>query len=394
MLARVTREKYVSLVADMARGLKDHGLWPNEDVLAAEAPEQPTGGKADARWPLWRDLRDRLAEVRGVPYDEPPWTPFRFALDRERGYVVFSFDHRLSERAVKGALKRELPRMRERGWLRETYYSVGKHDRALTLVRYVCLESPASATWRDRVTGWLASSYVKEHPEWGKPYHGDQASRRFERDFHQAEAALAGPQVELTAGTESHKGEHALAIFYDRRTQEAELVIRGMAERAERAVAGDPAAREAEVELLRRSVGDDEAEALRHVFQVDDEIEALVSEAVGGHAAAEEEAHRRVGMEPSHWREEDLRKRLAKVRADRDPDTRTAEAREQFIAGKKQETKKALADALRAHDFNDRKDDSVSPVRLRCTRCGRCVALRESVLGLCLTCARIAAGED
>jgi hypothetical protein len=393
MLARVTREQYASHVADMARGLKDHGLWPNEDVLAAEAPQQPTGGKTDARWPLWRDLRDRLAEVRGVPYDEPTWTPFRFALDRERGYVVFSFDHRLSERAVKGALKRELPRMRERGWLRETYYSVGKHDRALSLVRYVCLESPASATWRDRVTGWLASSYVKEHPEWGKPYHGNQAAHRFERDFHQAEAALAGPQVELTAGPKSQKGEHALAIFYDRRTQQTELAFRGIAERAERALAGDPAARDAEIELLRRSVGDDEAETLRHVFQVDDEIEALVSEAVRGHAAAGEEAQSRVRMEPSHWREEDLRELLPQGH-DRDPDTRTAEARQQFIAEKERATKKEVADALRAREFDNRKDDSVSPARLRCTRCGSWVALRESVLGLCLSCARILAGQD
>ena len=380
----------------MSRELKVCGLWPGEDVRPIEPSEVPTGGRHDARWTLWRDLRDRRAEVLAVPCDEPSWTPFRFALDRERHHIVFSFDQRLADRTVSGMLKDELPKLREQGWRRETYYSPGKHDRGLALVRYVCLEASNSATWRDRVAGWLASSHVKTHPGWAKPYRGEQGARRFEEDFHEAEAALAGYQVEFTTNSgERLKTQHSLALLYDDRVREQFLQVQGMSDQAERALAGDRAAQETEVAAVRKALGDDLAERLERGFQADAEIEALVAKARAGDAAAGEEARLRVDRGDSHWTPERLGDRLGQLAQQRAIDGEPLDdfdVRERFVAERRAAFKEAIVAQLRER-ARGTCEASKSPAQLRCVSCGAWVPLRDSVLGHCLDCAHVIAGE-
>ncbi len=392
----VSEAQLVGNLVDFAWDLKGFRLWPGEVVRALEPEEPPSGGRHQERWLLWRALRDRLAELRGVPGDEPPWTPFRFALDRERNHVVFSFDQRLGDKAVRGRLKNELPKLRALGWRRETR-SVPQENRGLALVRYVCLESPVTATWRERTAGWLASRYVKEHPAWGKAYQGEQGPRRFEEDFHEAEAALAGPQVEFTtASGERMKTQHALTVLYDGRVQKRFRQVQEIDDQAERALAGDRAAQEAEVAAVRKALGNDGAERLQLAFQADAEIEALVAKAKGGVEGAAEEAQRRVDRGDSHWTPEELRRRLPQLaRRERPPGEEPLddfEVRKRFIAERKAALKEELAAALRER-LTGTGEPSESPTQLRCVRCAAWVPLHDSVLGHCLDCAHALAGE-
>ncbi len=331
-----------------------------------------------------------------MPYDEPRWTPFRFALDRERHHIVFSFDQRLADRTVSGMLKDELPKLREQGWRRETYYSPGKHDRGLALVRYVCLEASISATWRDRVAGWLASGHVMRHPGWAKPYRGEQGARRFEEDFHEAEAALAGYQVEFTTNSgEPLKTQHSLALLYDDRVREQFLQVHSMNDQAERALAGERAAQEAEVAAVRKALGDDLAERLERGFQADAEIEALVAKARAGHAGAGEEARLRVDRGDSHWTPEQLRDRLPQLAQQREMGGKLLDdldASERFISERRAALKETIVAKLRDRAAGT-CEASNSPAQVRCVGCGAWVPLRDSVLGHCLECAHAIAGE-
>jgi hypothetical protein len=348
-----------------------------------------SSGKHDERWRLWGDLRNRRAELVGLHYDEPPWTPLHVAFDRERGAVVFSFDNRLSRPVVMGEVKRLWPKLIAWGLLRETH---PPSERGMALVRYVCLESRLGAEWRERMAGWNSSRYVEEHPEWRY-----ESASGLEKAFHRYEASLAGPQVELTIAGERHKTQRSLALFYDPQVRQNVQELREMNDQAQRALAGDRVAQEAEVELLRRALGDDQAAALRASFQFNAEIEELVARAQAGDPAAGEEAYNRVYTQRGYWPAQELRKRLPQSRDDQGTSTHQRndpEEQQQSVAQHARAFKEAVADVLRARVASDCDADPESPARLRCPGCGTWVALSDSVLGLCLSCASAVAGES
>ena len=70
------------------------------------------------------------------------------------------------------------------GWTRGTR---PLEKRALALVRFVCLGTPAGSTWRERRGAWN-----KAHPAWNYP-----EVRAFERDFRRAERQLSGQRYGL-----------------------------------------------------------------------------------------------------------------------------------------------------------------------------------------------------
>ena len=242
--------------------IKDCGLWPGEDARAIEPPEAPTGGRHEARWTLWRDLRDRRAEVLAVPCDEPSWTPFRFALDRERNHVVFSFDQRLADRAVRGALKAELPKLRDEAGVARLILAGRRESRprpgALRLSGI-----PVSASWRERVAGWLTSRYVKSIRRGESRIaatKGRGASRRI--------STRPRPRLRLSGRVHDELGraheDAALTRLAVRRPgSRAVSQVQEMNDQAERALAGDRAAQEAEVAAVRKALGDDVAERLQ-----------------------------------------------------------------------------------------------------------------------------------
>ena len=367
-VANLPPEMVVQEAAEMLRNLDTAGyIAPSDD--RALTP-RTSSGKHDERWRLWSDLRDRRAEIVGLHYDEPPWTPLHVALDRERGAVVLSFDNRLSRPVVMGEIKRLWPNLIGWGWLRETH---PPSERGMALVRYVCLESRLGAEWRERMEGWNSSRYVEEHPEWRY----DSASG-LEKAFHRYEASLAGPQVELIIAGERHKTQRSLALFYDPQVRQNMLELREMNDQAQRASTGDRVAREAEVELLRRALGDDQAAALRLSFQFNAEIDALVARAQAGDAAAGEEAYNRVYTQRGFWPAQELRERLPQSRDDQGTSTHQRndpEEQQQSVAQHARAFKEAVADALRARVASDRDADPESPARLRCTACGTWVAL-------------------
>jgi len=353
-----------------------------------------SSGKRDARWRLWGDLRDRRAEIVGLHYDEPPWTPLHVAFDRERGAVVFSFDNRLSRPVVMGEIKRLWPQLIEWGWLRETH---PPSERAMALVRYVCLESRLGADWRERMEGWNASRSVEEHPEWRYA-----TGSGLEKAFHRAERSLAGPQLEITAydlkagKVLTQKTARPLSVFYDPYSQEAARAISRINTQAPAALAGNEEAQREEIAAWQQA-DPEVAEALLASFQFDAETEELLARAQAGDATADEEAYNRVYMQRGYRPAEALRKRLSQTH--HDPETGTfserggRQARRQAMAEQPRAFQAAVTDALHARGANDRNDDPVSPAKIRCTGCGTWVTLTDSVLGLCLDCARAVTGE-
>lgn len=392
------------LPTESARQLVVQGatrLLRNLDEAGYAAPSaeraitpRTSSGKRDERWRLWADLRDRRAEILGLRHDEPPWTPVHVAFDRDRGAVVFSFDNRLSRPVVMGKVKRLWPQLIEWGWLRETR---PPSERAMTLVRYVCLESRLGADWRERMEDWNSSRYVEEHPEWRY-----DTGSGLEKAFHRAERSLAGPQIEITAydlkagKVLTQKTARPLSVFYDPYSQEAARAISRMNTQASAALAGNAEAQREEIAAWQQT--DPElAEALLASFQFDAETEELLTGDQAGDAAAGEEAYNRVYMQRGYWPAEELRKRLPQALHDpgtgvhskrNDPQVQRQPTGEQARA-----FQGAVTDALLARGSNDRNDEPVSPAKVRCTRCSAWVPLADSVLGLCLDCARAVSGE-
>lgn len=208
--------------------LETHDLWPADQERRVQLRRLPGAARRDGRWPLWRELHAHRELLLGERHDEP-WTALRFGRHRKAGTIVFSFDRRLSDKTVKRTLRRELPRLRAAGWSNDPR---PLSKRELALVRYVCLDSPPEASWRERTRSWRRSRFCRSHPAWAKLYRGKRATQRFERDFHKAEASLAG-----------RKG--ALDIHYDPRVRERELRLRGY--ETQPAPTDDAAARRREV---------------------------------------------------------------------------------------------------------------------------------------------------
>ncbi len=245
-------------------------LSPADEELSIKPGRLPGSAGHDGRWPLWRALDRRRAELVGGRAD---WAAASFAHYREAHTITFAFDSRLPAKAVRATLNDQLPRLRARGWMSATR-PLGPFE--LALVRYVCLESPLAASWRQRTRGWRRSHFVAAHPKWGKRYRGKKAARRFKRDFHGAETALAGS-----------KG--ALALHYKPGVRERRLELRR--NQAEVGPASTVQGLSPSPESIVWRRGDAaRAEALRARFAAGAEIEALVARAQAGDAAAADEA--------------------------------------------------------------------------------------------------------
>lgn len=267
---RQPRKRVLEEMLDTLVNLRAHGLWPPDDERPLRLAR---AAKRDGRWPLWRKLHERRAELLGEDAVEQPWAPLRIGRRRAAGTITLAFDSRLSDATVRRALKGELPRLRARGWMSATR-PLSAFE--LALVRYVCLESPLAASWKQRTKGWRHSRFVAAHAKWGKPYRGKKATRDFKRDFHKAEIALAGSRGAL----EVHYDPRVRKRYRKRRQTVAEtepVPTTGVASPPQGSIAwrrADPA----------------KGEALRARFAAGAEIEALVGRAQAGDTAAADEA--------------------------------------------------------------------------------------------------------
>jgi hypothetical protein len=294
------RKQIMKEMLDTLANLRAHSLWPVDDERPLKLPR---AAKRDGRWALWRDLHERRAELLNEDADERPWTPLRIGRQREAGTITFKFDHRLAATTVRSALKDELPRLRARGWMGARRSLSGFQ---LALVRYVCLESPLTASWRERTKGWRHSRFVAAHAKWGKPYRGKKATRHFKRDFHKAENALAGSRG-------------ALGVHYDPRVRARHLELGRSGVAAEPALTDDAASTQ-QRDIAWPRADPAKAEALRARFAAAAEIEALVARAQAGDAAAADEA---VAL-CLPWRPaaiDELNARLGRMRYDAADDT-------------------------------------------------------------------------
>jgi hypothetical protein len=266
-------------LAAMARtlaNLAEAGLWPADEDRRLKLKLLAAPDAGDPRWRLVRKLHKRRAELLGEAA-EPPWSPLKLAQHRKSGTVAYSFDSRLSDESIQGALASELPRLRKAGWLAPGE-PVGK--RALALVHYVCLVCRPGQSWQQRVAGWCSSAAVAAHPAWGKVYRSKQAARRFASDFHRAEAALTGAQG-------------ALALFYDpvvaeRAGLRSDKAAVDTPQRQPSTSQGDLSSPEMESALGRVLPG--QGEALRARFAAGVHIEELAVRALAGDLAAGDEA--------------------------------------------------------------------------------------------------------
>lgn len=172
------------------RHLQAAGCWPTPTREAVELV--PPG--EDERWPLLYDLGRRFEAL----YDDlPPIDGFHgfrpMTIEQfpdNASYppsrrIRVEFDARMSMSMVVAILRREWSqRLRPKGWVRSTR-AMGK--RAVKLLRFVCLESPREASWRERMAAWN-----ERYPQWGY-----RDVRAFTSAFHRAEAQLSGARFGL-----------------------------------------------------------------------------------------------------------------------------------------------------------------------------------------------------
>ena len=293
-------KRVVSEMLNTLANLRAHDLWPLDDERSLKLPR---AAKRDGRWTLWGELHERRVELLEGRCAERSWTALRVGRRQQAGTICFAFDSRLPAATVRAALKDELPRLRARGWM-GTSRPLSAFE--LALVRYVCLESPLAASWRQRAKGWRHSRFVAAHAKWGKSYRGKKATRRFKRDFHNAENALAGPSG-------------ALAVHYDPGVRARHLEAWRWGVAAEPALTDDPAPAQQQ-DITWRRAGPAKGEALRARFAAGAEIEALVARAQAGDVAAADEA---VAL-CLRWRPaaiDELNTRLGRVRDEAADDT-------------------------------------------------------------------------
>lgn len=154
-------------------------------------PQATTG---DAYWELLRDLDRAELELDGHP-GIYAWEPFEVSLalgwstwvesaTRAQPRVSLTFDHRMSQRELMRQVRRIWPLLLKYDWIRQTR-PLG--DRAIALVRLVCLESADAVTWLERMRSWN-----EQHPE--NPY---DDVRNLHRDFRRAEKQLTGDEYGL-----------------------------------------------------------------------------------------------------------------------------------------------------------------------------------------------------
>ena len=272
-------------MASTLANLASHGLWPAAEQRRGVLPGNL---RRDRRWQLWTELDRRRRELLGETHRSGR-TPLYIALSLDTGTVDYSFDRRLADETIVRVLRRELPGLRADGWL---FPAKPMPDRQLALVRFVCLQSEHGQSWRRRAKGWRKAC-PDGHPAWWKPYRGKRGARRLAREFHRAEARLAGS-----------KG--ALAVFYKagKLDRERESRLSGLVS----GVAPGPGEGDRPLSTVGRG------EALRQRFAAGVRIEELVARAQAGDKAAADEAEALCRL----WRPaavDDLLARLEHVRS-------------------------------------------------------------------------------
>lgn len=175
------RREVVNSLVRSVRHLRNAGLIGS----APDALAPPVA--SDGRWRLLRDLNGAYHRMAPeAPGDRRDWFPVSVSgpalnLDTRppTSEIILRFDNRVSRRTLIGALRRSWPELIGRGWLRRTR-PLG--DRALALIRFVCLETPPGTTWRSRLEAWDTV-----HPHWAY-----RRVRALERGFRRAEQQLTG----------------------------------------------------------------------------------------------------------------------------------------------------------------------------------------------------------
>ena len=143
------------------------------------------GTAPDGRWDLLRDLDTDFGSERGDTSSDR-WEPLTvtgrvMAQDREppAQRVVISFDHRLSQRALIAAIRRNWPAWRRARWVRWTQ-PLG--PRKIALINHVCRVCEPGIEWDERLTLWNEAQ-----PNWRYP-----DRRQFVSAFRSAEESLTG----------------------------------------------------------------------------------------------------------------------------------------------------------------------------------------------------------
>lgn len=194
-----TPEENVVILADAVKCLQENECYPTsqdgrpkpQDKAArpAEVPE-------DERWPLLADLgRAFDVKFRGMPVADEyhgfvPMTVRHYADTASyppSQRIQIDFDARMSLATVLATIRREWKnRFKPQGWVHPTRR---QGERAPALLRFVCLESPDTATWRERMEEWN-----ERFPHWSF-----KDVRAFQAAFRRAEEQLTGRRKSLLA---------------------------------------------------------------------------------------------------------------------------------------------------------------------------------------------------
>jgi hypothetical protein len=172
-------------IAETIRNLRESGLWQGSEPEPIELTPAH-----DARWPLLKDLADAPRAAHGLP--ESDWAPIQVQpvyivhTDRRTAPGIPSHqvlhiqvDPRVNYRRLTAELRRLWPELVRRGWVRRTR---SLEDRSIALLRFVCLETPAESSWRDRMHRWNT-----RYPGWAYT-----DARPFQSAFRRAEQQLTG----------------------------------------------------------------------------------------------------------------------------------------------------------------------------------------------------------
>ena len=181
-----TRDSAVERAVELVGDLRSSGLVSDDEAIPI--------GSDDLRWTLIAELQEAIARQRGRPVGR--WEPITID-DRKRAMpnplhlsrVRFSVDSGMSRQGLLKAIGDIYPVLRESGRVRRTR---PPGERAIAVVRFVCLERERDETWRERFDAWNAA-----HPEWSFA-----SARAFHGAFRRAEMQLTGER-------------RGLAWFYD-----------------------------------------------------------------------------------------------------------------------------------------------------------------------------------
>ena len=196
-IAGAERDGVAAQAARMVRSLRSAGLQTQRSDEASDYLGGVDDGlMADGRWQLWRDLSRERNKANDSP-SQTAWVPLRLTrvLDlRSRPLACERIEVSVDSRIALSQLHKELDRvwklLREDGWAKRTR-PLG--ERALSLLRFVCLDSHLDASWRQRLDAWN-NAY---------PDLAFKDVRAFLSAFRRAERDLTG-------------SDYGLAWYYDR----------------------------------------------------------------------------------------------------------------------------------------------------------------------------------